>query len=75
MSSNLEWFPLDMKGKGLPDALKFALRKRFEEPVDMVMDETYVSYLHGLIDAGVDGASSLLEAIEKHGAVRVQEVY
>jgi hypothetical protein len=76
MSSNLYWEPTQRPKKDLPDALKFALRKRASDGhVEMVMDTNDLQYLYGLRDAGVKGADDLIEAIQKHGEVRVWEQY
>ena len=75
MSSYLNWEPVDRPKGTLPDELKFALRKRFREPVDTTMHNSSVPYLEGLRDAGVKGAQALLDAIEKHGEVTVKEEY
>lgn len=73
MSMNLYWEPQHRDADDLPDSLKFALRKRYGPCVDTVFTTQDISYLRGLEDAGVKGASDLIEAIEKHDAVRVFE--
>lgn len=73
MSSTLKWRPLG-GGKALPTALKFALDKRgWSYPVTIGDGE--LSYLQGLCDAGVEGAETLLAAIEKHGEVELTKEY
>lgn len=74
MSMSLYWLPvIHRDGKHLPDALKFALRKRHNGHVDIVLTESSIGYLQGLSDAGVDGAETLIEALEVHGEIRVFE--
>ena len=54
MSSTLMWQPVDMNKKALSDELKHALQKRdeFNGPEGR-MDESSISYLKGLRDAGI----------------------
>ena len=73
MSLNLYWEPADREANDLPDELKYVMRKRFDGAVDTVFDEGDAHYIQGLRDAGVKGAQELLDAIAKHGSVRVFE--
>lgn len=73
MTMSLYWEPADRKMYDLPDALKFVLRKRYGFPVHERMDESDIPYLKGLCDADIEGAQALIDAIEKFGAVVVQE--
>lgn len=75
MSSDLTWEPARRKKQSLPTALKFALRKRFGEPVNSTLSAGHIDYLMGLAHADVAGATELLEAIQKHGEVVVREEY
>lgn len=72
MSASLYWEPAArQRSKPLPDALKFALRKRYNG--EAVLDRHDVPYLEGLRDADVEGAQDLIDLIEKHDAVRIWE--
>ena len=73
MSATLIW-RVPKKGNSLPDALKFALRKRYSEGVH-TMTEHDLPYLEGLRDGGVDGAQVLIDAINKHDEIEVWEQY
>jgi hypothetical protein len=75
MSSNLGWEPEDRNIKPLSDELKYAMRKKFSEPVNYVLDKHDMSYLEGLRDGGIAEAQFLLDAIEKHGRIRVREQF
>lgn len=72
MSANLMWEPANRKAHSLPDALKFVLRDKMGisgERTPMGRDQ--LNYLSGLRDAGVDGAQTLIEAIDKYEVVEV----
>jgi hypothetical protein len=74
MTMNLYWEPAQREPEGdLSDKLKFVLRKRCGGTVDTVLSEMDIQYLNGLIDAGVEDAQQLIDAIEKHGSIRVFE--
>lgn len=73
MSMNLYWQPVINTENDLSDALKFALRKRYQHGMDIRMDGGDLSYLQGLLDAGIEDAQTLIDAIEKHGVIRVYE--
>ncbi len=75
MSTNLYWLPMKpQKAYDLSTELKFALRNRDNEGcVNMVLDDQAIGYLRGLLDAGVKDAEILIDAIEKHGSVKVFE--
>lgn len=75
MSSTLYWEPVQRKQKDLPDTLKYILQKKVGGTVDTVMSGRDISYLRGLEDAGIKGATELIEAIEKHGQVVVHEQF
>lgn len=73
MSSSLYWKPVDDHGKALPDELKYKLRGRFGDPVNMVMDASNLEYLSGLKDCGIKGAWELICLIDKHGSISLRE--
>lgn len=75
MSSNLEWLPVDRKGKCVSDDVKFILRRRYGHPIDLTLDSECIGYLEGLKDAGVNGAEELIKAIDKHGEIVLKEVF
>lgn len=79
MSSSLRWEPVerDAKPAGGSD-LKFALRKRFGEPVDIILNGRAIPWLEGVRDAATSkdlatDAGRLIGLIEKHGSIRVFE--
>lgn len=73
MSSTLYWRPVG-GGKSLPDAIKRALKKRFDLK-NTTLQTHDLDYLNGLRDAGVEGAEELIAAIEKHEAITLSEVW
>jgi len=74
VSMTLYWIPVKTNYKFLPDALKFVLRKRYGGHVDcQTIGDEEIPYLNALVDAGIDGASDLIDAIEKHGYVEIGE--
>ncbi len=73
MLSNLYWEPL-LTGKLLPKELKLALSKRVGGSiVDRDYDESDLEFLDGLRIGGISGAATLMDLINKHGAVHVFE--
>lgn len=76
MSSSLIWEPVvKQKENDLDDQLKFSLRKRYGDPVNLRFNHQDLGYLRGLSDCEVKGADELIEAIKKHGEVLVKEVW
>jgi hypothetical protein len=77
MTTSLYWQPAQRPaGNHLPDALKFILRKRFRGDgpcVRRTMGSADLDYLRGLADADVDGAQDLIDAIDQHGDVELEE--
>ena len=76
MSDRLVWFPdVEPESYALSDELKQILRRTFrltggvQNAVSLTFE--HVPYLTGLCDAGIEDAQILLDAIEKHDAVRV----
>lgn len=78
MSTNLFWKPIVIvKDNILPKALKYALSKKYFDhdgslvsgPVEL--DSSHQEYISGLRDAGISGASELIDAINKHGRVEI----
>ena len=79
MSSNLRAEPVNRAKLDLGTKLKFALRKRFSEPIDIIASSVIVPYLEGLMDAGTENlkadANKLIDFIVKHGEVILKEEY
>ena len=79
MSSNLRAEPVNRSKLELGTALKFALRKRYSEPVNIKMSALDFPFLEGLLAAGdhylVDDTHKLIEYINKHGLVLIKEEY
>ena len=73
MSSTLIWEPLNRKKKDLPDEIKYILRKKYGEPINIVLRENDIGYLQGIKDAGVLSIEILINAIEKYQEILVQE--
>lgn len=72
MSSTLTWKPKASRGS-LPDELKHALKKRFGDPIDTIATATDIDFLRGLAAANIKGATKLIDLIEKHVEVEIQE--
>ena len=77
MSSSLVWEPLidPDPDRGLSTRLKFALRKRYGEPVRREFGADDLPYLEGLLDGGLQDAEPLIKAIQEFGRVFVREEY
>lgn len=75
MSSNLVWEPVNRETGDLEDGVKFAMRKKYGDPVDTQLDTSDIPYFEGLRDAGVKGAEAVIEAIQKHYDIVVKEVF
>ena len=73
MSSTLMWEPLRRNKKDLPNEMKYILRKKYGEPVKIVLSERDIEYLQGVKDAGVESIETLINAIEKYQEILVQE--
>jgi hypothetical protein len=75
MSSNLTAEPLNRKKKNFGTELKFALRKRYGEPICAELSKSHIDYLQGLYDSGIKEAKILIEMIEKYQNIIVKEEY
>lgn len=76
MSSTLMWRPaVIVEGGSLPSSLKKTIsRKLWDTDGSIGGGEVFVGpndleYIQGLRDAGIDGAKTLLDLIDIHGAV------
>jgi hypothetical protein len=80
MSSNLYWEPVVPKGgKILSDECKFFLRKLFHEPLNHEITMKEADLLRGAEAIASPGLKKeldiLIRAIERHGAIKVEERY
>lgn len=73
MSSNLYWQPVKSNNKTFDTAIKFALRKKFGEPVNEILDGSHIAYLEGIRDGGCEDMQKVIDAILKHGEIEVEE--
>lgn len=72
MSTTLYWRPVNPVGGDLPYDLKRILAKKYwnsdgtsvEEEIQLALGD--LSYLEGLADAGIPGASVLIGLIKRH---------
>jgi len=75
MSMNLYWEPVVDRGQSLSDSLKFILRDDVENCLPCTMSESSLPFLRGIRAAGnaelKKDCTTLIEAIEKHGTVRL----
>lgn len=79
MSLSMHWRPVQPGNEwpSLPYALKRAVAQRLWHHdgslsgAEVEVGAEFVPYLNGLEDAGVDGATELIEAIRKHGKVGI----
>lgn len=74
--STLYWRPKAAQGFTLPDPIKVALRERYGAYGDIVhnkLGKLDLNYLRELNDAGIEGAKQLVEAVEEHGVVLLDE--
>ena len=76
MSTSLTWSPVPDPATRprLSYELKKALGARAGGSVDTVMSVESLPYLEGLMDAGIDDATILIQAIHMHGNIRVKEI-
>ncbi len=75
MSSDLRWRPATPTSSRLSVSLKFELRKKFGDPVDITLTPLSLSYLNGLLDRGFDDAKTLIDAVKRHDVITVKEFY
>lgn len=75
MSSNLRAEPISRKKKDFGTELKFALRKRFGEPINTELGPEHIDYLLGLEHAGIKEAKDLIEYITKNERIYIKEEY
>ena len=74
MSTNIHWRPnIKPEYKTLSKELKWAFQNEFGNFFNLVLDESYLRYLRGLRYAKIEGADILIDAIEKHGEIKVWE--
>lgn len=77
MSSNLYWRPFGYGEKSLPDELKFVLQKSsyYYNGLDLNLSNNDLPYFKALQDAGIKGAGTIVEALEKYNQIEVKEVF
>lgn len=74
MSSTLIWEPEVREQKSLSTPVKWALQKRNCGIIDsMRLDTDDLDYVKGLIDAGVEGAQELYDAISNNHSIVLKE--
>ena len=73
MSSTLYWKPvIDYKGY-FSDLLKYALRKKYTNPINRIFMASDIPFLEGLFLGGIEDANVLINLIHKHGSILVNE--
>ena len=76
MSSTLMYAPKPISKKPLGLDIKRAITKHYcFNGGQICLGEDAVGFLNGLLCAGIDDASVLLEVIEKHGSVNIYLEY
>ena len=74
MSSTLSWEPTKRDKETLSDELKFALRKAFDDPVDITLFAySHREMLQGMYYSGITDAKKLITAMDQHKSIRVKE--
>ncbi len=74
MSSNLTWVPNVVQEKvDLSTDLKFIIRKRYGNPIDVTVDEAHRLYFEGLHDAGIKDAIKVMAAIDTYSKINLKE--
>lgn len=70
MGCSLYWKPVSKENNFVGDIqLRNILEKRYNYP--SILDTGDIGYLNALVDAGVEGANDLIEAIEKHNEIQI----
>lgn len=76
MSSTLTMEPNSRKKEVLPTGLKWVLQKKYKGTIyDRTMDESDIPYIKALIDAEIEGAQELLDFLEKHESITLNEEF
>jgi len=77
MSSSLMWKPVQEAKGSLPNELKWAISRRLWDTDGscghgvVIVDSSYIGYLKGLRDAGINGADELINLIKEHGEIEL----
>lgn len=74
MSSSLSAY-IRRGGVPLTSQIKYIFQGKYGSPIKKTLSESDCDYLNGLKDAGVDGAETLIELIDKFGEVEIMEEY
>jgi len=75
MVSSLYWRPTEDYGHSIDSDLKFILRERYGNPINIILTNHDLDYLSGMEDSGIKNVNKLILAIRKHGSIRLKEVY
>ena len=80
MSSTLMWKPVTREGESLPYELKKTISRKLWDTDgscggSALLDSKIIPYLEGLRDANVKGAKALIDAINKHGEIKIWHEY
>ena len=76
MSSTLKMEPSSRGKESLPTGLKWILQKKFGGVINnerMTLED--INYVKALIDAEIDGAKVLLEYLERHEEIILDEEF
>jgi len=78
MSSSLSWYPvIQQEEHYLGYDAKFALRKRYGEPINVQLGCIDLDYLQGLADSGRDELAAdirqIIKAVNKHKEIILKE--
>jgi len=76
MSSRLIWEPVVKKDyKTLNCDIKSSLRKRYGTPISATLGNSDIAYLEGLVDAGKTHIKEVIDLINKHGEINIEETW
>lgn len=74
MTTSLYWKPISTDEYGVSDHLRNILRKHCDQVcVFTTLDQSDISYLQGLADAGIADATNLMAAIREYGEIQLFE--
>lgn len=75
MSSSLTWEKVRQNKKTLSYNAKYALRKKYGEPVDTVLTRSDIEYLEGLRDSGMEELTDLIDILYGNEEIALLEEY
>jgi len=76
MSSTLYYKPIiEKEYKYFSDHIKWMMQKKFDVPwvTGVILSKHDIVYFSGLVDAGVEGAQKVIDAINKYGTIKIWE--